>query len=146
MVRERFAKGTLGFGILVTLLFMVVFNLAAIFLRLYLLVSIMPILAGFVIGFYKKGSSVARGKAGFKGVFVTTFILLLISAPLIVTAFSEMVALWTIMPVILLLVSPVIMGLLGFIGGLISGIVVKLVERPERAEELPPPPPPPSSE
>ncbi|MEM3957908.1 MAG: hypothetical protein QXO47_06840 [Thermoproteota archaeon] len=64
-----FAKGTLGFGILVTLLSIAVFNLAAIFLRLYLLVSIMPILAGFVIGFYKKGSSVARGKAGFKGGF-----------------------------------------------------------------------------
>ncbi|MEM3957909.1 MAG: hypothetical protein QXO47_06845 [Thermoproteota archaeon] len=45
------------------------------------------------------------------------------------------------MPVILLLASPLIMGLLGFIGGLISGIVVKRVERPERAEGLPPPPP-----
>ncbi|MBO3842608.1 MAG: hypothetical protein FGF48_09395 [Candidatus Brockarchaeota archaeon] len=142
MVREKFAKGTLGFGILVTLLFIVVFNLVAIFLSLYLLVSIMPILAGLVIGFYAKGGSVARGKAGFKGVFAATLILLLISAPLIIMAFSEIVALWTAIPLILLAFSPIVMGLLGFIGGWTSGMVIKLAKRPKYAEELPPPPPP----
>ncbi|MEM3390524.1 MAG: hypothetical protein QW491_14140 [Thermoproteota archaeon] len=141
MVREKFARGTLGFGILVTLLFIVVFNLVVILLRLYLLVLIMPILAGFVTGFYAKGDSIARGKAGFKGVFATMLILLLITSPFLVSSFSEIVVLWGIITVILLLASPVVMGLLGFIGGLISGIVVKRVERPERAEGFPPPPP-----
>jgi hypothetical protein len=88
---------------------------------------------------------VARGKAGFKGVFAAALILLLVFTPFIITAFSEIVTLWTIIPVIVLLVSPVMMGLLGLIGGLLSGVVVRLIEQPRRPEELPPPPPPPST-
>jgi hypothetical protein len=145
VVREKFARGTLGFGILVALLFLVVFNSIVVFLRLYLLTLIMPVLAGLVTGFYAKGNSVARGKAGFKGVFAAALILLLVFTPFIITAFSEIVTLWTIIPVIVLLVSPVMMGLLGLIGGLLSGVVVRLIEQPRRPEELPPPPPPPST-
>ncbi|MCX8183998.1 MAG: hypothetical protein N3F08_06240 [Crenarchaeota archaeon] len=72
-------------------------------------------------------------------------ILLLIATPLLVLAFSEIVALWGVITVILLLVSPVVTGLLGFIGDLMSKISVKHVERPEHAEGLPPSPPPSSS-
>ncbi|MGB9716949.1 MAG: hypothetical protein ACPL4E_00705 [Thermoproteota archaeon] len=143
MVREKFAKGSLGFGILVALLFLVVFNLASIFLCLYPLIIIMPVLAGLVIGFYAKGSRVARGKAGFKGVFAAMLILLLVSAPFLVTAFSEIVALWTVIPLVVLTASPVVKGLLGFVGGFLSGFFTK-PERPEEPQP-PPPPPPPSS-
>lgn len=123
---KKFSSGILGFGVLVTMLLLIAFDLMVVFSRFYSLVFLALVLAGFIIGYYSKG-----GKVGFIGVCVTAMIILLLRLTLIlVVSPSFIITLWDMSPIVLIsfLLSPVILGILGFVGGFASGLVAKRIQ------------------
>ena len=141
MVRRLLAKGTLSFGTLLTIFLLVVFTIISSFTQAFFLILVAPILAGFIIGTYAKGKTVTRGKRAFLGVLAGTLITMVLSSLSLFMLTSPLAYMLAKFPliVIALILSPVICGVLGLVGGLISGAVAKRARRPS---ELPTPPPP----
>jgi len=142
MVRRLLAKGSLSFGVLLTIFLFLIFSIIGSFTQAFFLILAAPILAGFIIGIYAKGEMVARGKRAFLGVFAGALVAVVLSTfclLILMTSIAYMLAEFPII-VIAFLLSPVICGALGFLGGLISGAVAKGARKPS---ELPKPPLPP---
>lgn len=97
----------------------------------YLLILATPVLAGLITGIYTKGPTINKGKTAFIGVLVGTLIVSLFSLLSLHTLMPElMVSIWAESPTIAiaLVLSPIICGVLGLVGGLMSEKVAKLIQ------------------
>ena len=142
-LRRFFTRGTLGFRVLITIFSIFASGFIAFLTQTNLLLLPGITIAGFIIGLYSKGEVLHRGKAAFFGVlvgvfpmFILTTLLILIVMPLPVSFASPYFSI----AVFILLLSPLICGILGFIGGLIGGVVTKLIHGRGILERSPSPP------